>query len=172
MPSSRCHLHPTGPKCVPFAVLLPSVATCVMVVLTSLPLLLNLRAKMSSSFGVPNNEKEFESMIALISEDVLLQYPDPNHPFSIHPDASDLNLGSVIKQNNHPVAYYSRKLTKTQQWYTTIEKVLLSIVKTLHTFRYYLFGSKINIYTDHKNLTFYVDNTSSRVLHWCLLTSH
>jgi RNase H-like domain found in reverse transcriptase len=46
----------------------------------------------------PEQQKAFESMKSLISEDVLLQYPDPNQPFSIHPDASDLQLGSVIKQ--------------------------------------------------------------------------
>jgi RNase H-like domain found in reverse transcriptase len=35
--------------------------------------------------------------------------------------------------------------------------------------RSFLFGAKIDIYTDHKNLTFIVDNTSSRVLRWRLL---
>jgi RNase H-like domain found in reverse transcriptase len=59
-------------------------------------------------------------MKALISGDVLLQNPNPNQPFTIHPDASEIQLGSFIKQNNHLVAYYSRKLTKTQQRYTTI----------------------------------------------------
>jgi RNase H-like domain found in reverse transcriptase len=87
----------------------------------------------------------FEQMKALIAEDVLLQYPDPNTAFSIHPDASDVQLGSVIKQNKRPVAYYSRKLTSTQQRYTTIEKEILSVVETLRTFRSFLLGSTINI---------------------------
>jgi hypothetical protein len=42
-------------------------------------------------------------------------------------------------------------------------------VETLHTFRSFLFGAKIDIYTDHENLTFNVDNTSSLVLCWRLL---
>ena len=70
----------------------------------------------------PEQQDAFESMKALISEDFMLQYPDPNNPFTILPDASDLQLGSVIKQNDRPVAYYSRKLSKTQQRHTTIEK--------------------------------------------------
>jgi hypothetical protein len=44
----------------------------------------------------------------------------------------------------------------------------LSIVETLHTFCSFLLGAKIDIYTDHKSLTFNVDNTSSRVLSWRL----
>jgi RNase H-like domain found in reverse transcriptase len=67
------------------------------------------------------------------------------------------------------VAYYSRKLNATQQQYTTIEKALLSVVETLRTFRSFLLGSVIHIYTDHKNLKFNVDNTNSLVLCWRLL---
>ena len=117
----------------------------------------------------PDQQQAFETIKAIISEDVLLQYPDPNQPFDVHPDASDLQLGSVIKQNGHPVAYFSRKLTTTQQRYSTIEKELLSIVETLRTFRSFLLGAKVNIYTDHKNLTFDVSNSNSRVLRWRLL---
>jgi RNase H-like domain found in reverse transcriptase len=83
----------------------------------------------------PEQQSVFEQMKALIAEDILLQYPDPNQPFSIHPDASDYQLGSVIKHYNRPAAYYSCKLTTTQQRYTTIEKELLSIVETLRAFR-------------------------------------
>jgi RNase H-like domain found in reverse transcriptase len=38
----------------------------------------------------------FEQIKALIAEDVLLRYPDPNQHFRIHPNASDHQLGIVI----------------------------------------------------------------------------
>jgi RNase H-like domain found in reverse transcriptase len=100
-----------------------------------------------SSKNVPfvwgaEQQSAFEQMKALIAEDILLQYPDPNQPFSIPPDASEYQLGSAIKQNNRPVAYYSCKLTTTQQRYTTIEKELLSIVETLRAFRSFLFHNQ------------------------------
>ena len=77
------------------------------------------------------HQQVFDAMKALIIEDVLLCYPDHNLPFHMCTDASDYQLGSVILQQDIPVAFYSRKLPISQQNYTTIEKELLSVVETL-----------------------------------------
>ncbi len=60
----------------------------------------------------------------------------------------------VIIQQKRPVAYWSRKLTDTQQKYHTMEKELLSIVMVLEKFCSMLLGMEFFIYTDYKNLTF------------------
>ena len=62
-------------------------------------------------------------------------------------------LGAVIIQNGKPIAFYGRKLTGPQSWYTVSEKVLLSTVETLTEFCTILLGQQLKIYTDHKNLT-------------------
>ena len=39
----------------------------------------------------------------LVSEFVLLGYPDRTIPFTVHADTSDKHLGAVISQNNKPI---------------------------------------------------------------------
>jgi hypothetical protein len=107
-------------------------------------------------------ETAFTKMKRLIAKETLLAYPDFNKKFTIHTDASDFQLGAVITQENKPLAFYSRKLTSSQRNYTTTEKELLSIVETLKEFRNILLGYEIEIFTDHKNLTYESTECSSQ----------
>jgi hypothetical protein len=68
-------------------------------------------------------------------------------------DASATQLGAVIAQDNRPIAFFSRKLSKTQQKYSVAEIELLAIVETLKEFKGVLWGQDIKVITDHKNLT-------------------
>ena len=113
-------------------------------------------------------EKAFQTIKAVLSEQVFLKYPDHNKPFHIYCDASAFQLGAAIFQDNCPVAFYSRKLNAAQRNYTVGERELLSIVETFKEYRTMLYGaSEIHVYTDHQNNTFHKFNTQ-RVLRWRL----
>ena len=128
-----------------------------------------LRGK-RSFLWTPDCQRAFDQMKALVSSDALLAFPDHTQPFDVETDASEYQLGSVLKQHGRPIAYYSRKLNSAQRNYTTIEKELLSIVETFKEFRSILLGSAIRVHTDHKNLTHRLtDFTTQRVLSWRLL---
>lgn len=136
-------------------------------------------------------QEAFDRIKSSLAQDCMLFYPNPNLPFIIEPDASDYQLGSIVLQNHseisesailklftsnpatapsnfRPVAYFSRKLTKPQRNYTTLEKELLSIVETLLEYRTFLFGRKVYVFSDHRNLTF-TNLRSQRALRWRLI---
>jgi hypothetical protein len=52
-------------------------------------------------------------------------------PFEIYTDASSMQLGAVIMQDNRPIAFFSRKLSVMQQKFIVTEIELLAIVETL-----------------------------------------
>jgi hypothetical protein len=80
-------------------------------------------------------QQAFDKMHLLMAADALAAYPDHNKQFDIYTDASDFQVGACIIQERRPVAYFSCKLTKSQQNYTTMEKEMLSsIVATLKKF--------------------------------------
>ena len=76
-----------------------------------------------------------------------------------------MQLGAVTSQDGKTIAFYSRKLNPAQTRYTTTERELLSIVKTLKEFRNILVRQQIIVHTDHNNFTCKNFNTE-RVMKW------
>ncbi len=64
-----------------------------------------------------------------------------------------MQLRAVITRDNRPIAFFSRKLSGTQQKYSVAEIELLAIVETLKALKEMLWGQDIKVYTDPKNLT-------------------
>ncbi|KAL3784137.1 hypothetical protein HJC23_005795 [Cyclotella cryptica] len=116
------------------------------------------------------HQKAFDDVKTSIAKDVVLAYPDYSMEFEIYTDASSKQLGSVITQGNRPLAFFSRKLSTTQQKYSVTELELLAIVETLKEFKGMLWGQRLKVYTDHKNLIQdALGLTSDRVYQWRLL---
>ena len=91
-------------------------------------------------------------MKATIVKDVALAYPDYSSELEIFTDTSSKLLGAVIIQRNRPIAFFRRILTETQQHYSVSKIELLAIVETLKEFKGMMWGQRIKVYTDHKNL--------------------
>lgn len=118
----------------------------------------------------PEYNNAFFTCKELITNAPVLIYPDFTKTFHLTTDASNIALGSVLSQNNHPIAFYSRTLNSAERNYSTIEKELLSIVESTKHFRPYLFGRKFIIETDHKPLVwlYSLKDPVSRLTKWRL----
>jgi RNase H-like domain found in reverse transcriptase len=123
----------------------------------------------SEPFNWTSVHKEaYEEVKWVISKETLLSFPNFNKPFHMYTDASNYQLGSVIMQDDKPLAFYSRKLNPTQKRYTTREQELLSIVETLKEFRTLLYGQRVVVHTDHKNIL-YGNLVNNQIARWQLL---
>ena len=116
----------------------------------------------------PEQQEAFEEAKRIMTQHTLLSFPDFNKEFHIYTDASNKQLGAVIMQDGKPLAFYSRKMNSAQSRYTTGEQELLSIVETLKEFKDILFGHKIVVHTDHKNIL-YGKLSNDRITRWRLL---
>jgi hypothetical protein len=59
--------------------------------------------------------KAFQEAKKIESKETLLAFPVFEKSFIIHTDASHRQLGAVISQDDHPIAFYSRKLNDAQK---------------------------------------------------------
>ena len=54
-----------------------------------------------------SQQKAFNDMKKILSQETLLAYPNFDEPFTTHTDASHTQLGAVISQKNKPIAFHS-----------------------------------------------------------------
>lgn len=111
--------------------------------------------------------------IALINAP-MLALPDYTLPFAVHCDASNVGVGAMLTQTQNGVekviAYFSAKLTPTQQRYFTTEKECLAVILALENFKKYFDGTHVVVYTDHASLLWLTrfKESNGRLVRWAL----
>ncbi|CAF3617385.1 unnamed protein product [Rotaria socialis] len=86
--------------------------------------------------------------------ELVLEFPDPDLPFTLSTDASRLGLGAVLKQMTRDgklkiIYYLSRVLSKSESRYSTTELEALAMVWAVVKLRSYLLGKDFTVETDH-----------------------
>ena len=87
---------------------------------------------MPFAWGDPQ-EVAFNTLKDKLTHAPLLQLPDFNKVFELECDASGIRLGAVWLQGGKPVAYFSEKLSGASLRYSTYDKELYALVRTLQT---------------------------------------
>ena len=84
--------------------------------------------------------------------------PLPTDVFTLKTDASGFGIGAVLTVLRdgveHPVAYYSRKLSPAEQNYSATELEGLAVMVSITHFSVYLYGTTFTVQTDHRALAF------------------
>ncbi|KAL0546449.1 hypothetical protein IC582_016357 [Cucumis melo] len=100
-------------------------------------------------------EDSFQTLKQKLVTAPVLTVPDGSGNFVIYSDASKKGLGCVLMQQGKVVAYASRQLKSHEQNYPTHDLELAAVVFALKIWRHYLYGEKIQIFTDHKSLKYF-----------------
>lgn len=98
----------------------------------------------------------FDEIKNRLANATFLVNPNTNCEISLTVDASNIAIGAVLEQYNgnfwEPLAYFSRKLSKTERNYSTFDRELLSIFASIKHFYYFLEAREFKIFSDHKPL--------------------
>jgi len=119
-------------------------------------------------------ESAFLDLKSRLTSRPILRPPDFDKPFMLAVDASNVAIGANLFQLNenieHPVCFYSKRLNRHQQRYSTVEKEALGLVLAVRVFSPYFGAQPVTVYTDHSPLQFIqrMANHNQKLLRWTL----
>ena len=110
-----------------------------------------------TKFVLPEEARTaFIQLKKILTNDLILDLPDDTLPFKLQTDACVDGIGAVLLQitsnGDRPLAYMSKKLTKTQINWPTIEQKCYAIVQAVEKWDKYLRGREFMLETDHEPL--------------------
>ena len=108
--------------------------------------------------GVPfvwtaDHEQAFASLKTALTTAPVLALPNFAKPFVVGTGASNIGIGVVLMQQQHPVAFLSQALGPRHRALSTYEKECLAILMVVDRWRPYLLFSEFTIRMDHRSLT-------------------
>lgn len=89
------------------------------------------------------------------------------NPFEVDCDASRVSIDSVLSQKQNPIAFFSEKLNEVKQRYSTYDKELYAVIRTLYHWRHYLLPNEFVLYSDHEALHYLTSQKKLNTRHDC-----
>jgi hypothetical protein len=99
-------------------------------------------------------DEAFKVLKKLLITSAVLTQPDIAKLFDVYCDASSTGLGGVLMQEGRVISYSSRQLRRQEEHYPTHDLELAAVVMALRTWRHYLLGNVVHIYTEDKSLRY------------------
>lgn len=108
--------------------------------------------------GVPflwtaTHDQAFQLLKTALTTAPVLALPDFSKPFVVETDASEVGIGAVLMQQQHPIAFLSQVLGPKHRALSTYEKECLAVFMAVDRWRSYLLLSEFTTRTDHRSLS-------------------
>jgi hypothetical protein len=111
------------------------------------------RSKGSKAFVWGNEcQHALDKIKEIVSESMLLKFPNFQRPFTLSTDASGVAVAAVLEQDSGPIIFASRSLNQAERNYSTTDREFLALVWGIKKFKQYLYGRQFHCKTDHKPL--------------------
>jgi hypothetical protein len=141
------------------------------------PLTLLLRKSTKWVWGTSQHDA-FELLKQRLISAPVLRAPNWNRPFTLYTDWSRIGCGFILAQKDddnleYVVEYGSSTNNNAEANYSSYEGELLAVKKGIEHYRYYLFGRKFQIVTDHQPLHWLLTTPSLRgkFARWAVILS-
>ena len=127
-------------------------------------------------------QSSFELLKEVLTKEPILQFPDPNRPYTLYTDASKYARSCVLTQQyiydkdekqvtvNHPITYVSGLFKGSQMNWAALTKEVYAIYMSIKKLTYYLEDAKITLRSDHLPFKRFLQwNTlNSKVNNWAV----
>jgi hypothetical protein len=109
-------------------------------------------------------QEAFDKLKLAMTSTPVLSFPDFSKVFVIETDASDTGIGAVLIQEGHPIVYFSKGLSISNQRLSTYKKEFMGVMMAIDKWRSYLHRNTFIIRIDHQSLCHLQDQTLSTEL--------
>ena len=126
-------------------------------------------------------ERAFQHLKSRFTSAPILMTPDPFQQFIVEVDASEIGVGAVLSQRSpkdgqvHPCAFFSHRLSPSEQNYDVGDRELLAVKMALQEWRHWLEGAEhpFLIWRDHRNLEYMksAKRLNARQARWSFLVA-
>nr|KYP73757.1 Retrovirus-related Pol polyprotein from transposon 17.6 [Cajanus cajan] len=101
-------------------------------------------------------EQAFSTLKDAITKTLVLHLPDFTKYFDIITDASSVAVGAMLYQDQHPIAFFSKKLCSKMQQESIYVREMHVVTESVKKWRQYLIGRHFKIFTDQKSLKYFL----------------
>jgi hypothetical protein len=106
-------------------------------------------------------QKAFEDLKVAMSSTPVLVLLDFDYHIVIKTDACESGVGAILSQRGHPVAFFSKALSKINHKLSVYEKEFLAVLMVVDKWHSYLSRQPFVIKIDHKSLCHLQDQSLS-----------